>query len=173
MEQSRDDNRTAVVRSSTALNLLADGNMIARRVLRDRGTPRNTMGTYEYNPVNEGAVEKRAGWASVRCRCRPCFPSGPNSMCAIRENTRRGLWITLYATARDNNRPRSLISPPSCNCSVPTCRISLVYTRRLYSAVAKLIPPNRFQAGIYIIINLKNFALCNHLFYCITDISNL
>lgn len=53
--QSRDDNRTATaVYSSTALNLLADGNMIARRVLRDRGTPRNTVGTYEYNPVNEG-----------------------------------------------------------------------------------------------------------------------
>jgi len=58
-EQSHDDNRAATaVCSSTVLNLLADGNMIARRVLRDRGTPRNTVGTYEYNPVNEGGK----GW---------------------------------------------------------------------------------------------------------------
>lgn len=52
--QSTDDSRTMAVRSSTMINLLVDGNMIARRVLRGRGTPRNTIGTYEYNPVNGG-----------------------------------------------------------------------------------------------------------------------
>lgn len=64
--QSTDDIRTIVVRSSTMVNLLVDENMIARRVLRDRATPRNTIGTYEYNPVNGGRSEDgRCGAASM------------------------------------------------------------------------------------------------------------
>lgn len=74
-EQSRDDNHAATaVCSSTSLNLLPDGNMIARRVLRDRSTSRNTIGTYEYNPVNEraegwrrrGPVERACGVDAAR-----------------------------------------------------------------------------------------------------------
>lgn len=65
--QSTDDSRTMAVRSSTMVNLLVDGNMIARRVLRDRGTPRNTIGTYEYNPVSGGRRRTRRGNERRRC----------------------------------------------------------------------------------------------------------
>jgi hypothetical protein len=47
--QSRGDSRVLEHRGK----FISQRNMIVRRVLRDRGTPRNTVGTYEYNPVNE------------------------------------------------------------------------------------------------------------------------
>lgn len=103
--QSRDDNRATAVRSSTAVNLLADGNMIARRVLRDRGTPRNTLGTYEYNPVDrvrggwrseakrdeESGEEMRGPANGTRAVSMPHVPHPDQIRRAARENTRRGL----------------------------------------------------------------------------------
>lgn len=115
--QSRDDNRSTAVCSSTAVNLLADGNMIARRVLRDRGTPRNTVGTYEYNPVDrerggwrsearlgeESGGEERSSQRSARCRC-PMFPI--RTKFDVPPAKIRGAgYESLSTPVRDNNRP--------------------------------------------------------------------
>lgn len=83
-------------------------------------------------------AEKRAGWASVRCWCRPCFPSGPNSTCVPSAKIRGAGYESPSMPPRDNNRPRSLISPPSCNCSALTCRISLVICATLVSHRRKI-----------------------------------
>lgn len=77
--------------------------MIARRVLRDRSTPRNTVGTYEYNPVNEGAAEKRAGWASVRVSNAACV-SHPDQIRRTPSAKIRGAGYELPSTP-----PREII----------------------------------------------------------------
>lgn len=76
--------------------------MIARRVLRDRSTPRNTVGTYEYNPVNEGAAGKRAGWASVRVSMPPV--SHPDQIRRTPSAKIRGVGYELPSTP-----PREII----------------------------------------------------------------